>query len=68
MFASFFAMVRIFSNNNNVHLKLFSHSDLTVPGKTWKDSTAQGGGNNMGSCELKFSQYTEVQKEPILYK
>lgn len=45
MFASFFATVQAFSKKKKSSSKAVqSYSDLTVPGRTWKDSTAQRGG------------------------
>lgn len=45
MFASFFATVQAFSKKKKKSSSkaVQSYSDLTVPGSTWKDSTAQRG-------------------------
>lgn len=45
MFASFFATVQAFSKKKKKRSSkaVQSYSDLTVPGRTWKDSTARGG-------------------------
>lgn len=45
MFVSFFATVQLFFKRLSKAVKLYS--DLTVPGRTWKDSSAQKGKRGM---------------------